>query len=1239
MKRQKEEFLNATTTSDAEEEEDERLEQLVTNNNSDNHEEEQENNSLITSSPQHKKKKIFNKSNHSTAVATTIITSIPDDFKSNIKFMDPKEAFLKNVSSNSFALNPSIPLPFYFLDATELNNRIFLFGKIETNNNNFVSCCVRIPKVSKNLFFVPKDIQDKALIDLDEEFENKIYEELSTILKISVDKFAFKFVKRKFTFEDDTIPYNKEVLMAKVIIYDLANFKVDLSTFKGSETFSKVLHTGISGLEQFILKRKLMGPSWLSIKNFKVISSFGAQMSWCKVELEIPDTTKENICVSIEDAERPVPPLVLMSIKLKTVLNEKKNANEIVAVCGIIQEYSFSGNSSELRKIVLARKIDDSSVESDNDKIILDFNEISLLNHFFAKLSSIDPDIFVGHNFLSFDLDILLHRWKELKGAKDDGYSKLGRLKRGIFPHLQSAPGGMGESTRAEKEILSGRLVCDTYLSAKEYLREKTYSLEDLRVSQLGETALPKDIRNPVYEGNASIISKYFSTKEGLTSICSFLEHDANVAIGLMNKLSLLPLTKELTNAAGNLWNRTLIGSRSERIEYLLLHEFHKQKYILPEKAKYSKTKGGENANPNQKKAKYTGGLVLDPKTGLHLNYILLLDFNSLYPSIILEKNICFTNFLYDDEEKSSHKKEETVLPKVIQTLLNRRKQAKRLMDSATNKVQKWQYDIRQRALKLTANSTYGCLGFIHSRFYCKQMAESITTEGRNILSATKQLIENDLKLSVIYGDTDSVMIATNLDNFDEAMQRGEEVKRRVNKQFGNGFLEIDIDGLFRRMLLLRKKKYGAVVHVKEGNEIKSILEIKGLDMVRRDWCDLSSNVCKYIVDVILRPNSNETLSPEEVVSNIHTHLREVADDVRNNRTSIDQFILTTALTKEPDQYTDASNHPHVQVALQMRKNGEAVRLHQRIPFVIAKKKDGTSSTKVAERAVHPDTFLEEQKNGTMEIDAEYYLSQQVFPPVLRLCEHIQQTDKAMLAECLGLEKKYFKTSYSGEENLEEYKVLTRQESVDDSFEDVELPCPFVCESCGKSIKFDITDTLINHVQNTTEMEVSEKSLSLLRCQHCDHKQTVEILMNQVQKNIRQLQRKYYSNQLKPSATTYRSHSDENTHVVSMQPGYGVFNGAIVSVKQVFTPQDLLLHLRYLSHIFDFQANVKVAFSKIDKERYSSLEKLKTIVPSVQADEWNELERLRLFVKKTLDKNGRQTVNLSDLFKLVSIQN
>lgn len=267
--------------------------------------------------------------------------------------------------------------------------------------------------------------------------------------------------------------------------------------------------------------------------------------------------------------------------------------------------------------------------------------------------------------------------------------------------------------------------------------------------------------------------------------------------------------------------SRTLLGGRAERNEFLLLHAFHEKGYIVPDKS-YGKSKKIEhepeqNEEPVQgkpikrciifrekyifppffygepfldwkyeicalnlyarfcifrtliilnfqigggkKKPQYTGGLVLEPKKGFYDNFILLMDFNSLYPSIIQEYNICFTtverknakteDFIPELPDESS---DAGVLPTEIRKLVESRRAVKNLLKNPDlSEELKCQYDIRQKALKLTANSMYGCLGFTFSRFYAKPLAALITSRGREILLQTKSLVEK-MNLDVIYG-------------------------------------------------------------------------------------------------------------------------------------------------------------------------------------------------------------------------------------------------------------------------------------------------------------------------------------------------------------------------------------------------------------------------------------------------------------------------------------------------------
>ena len=160
----------------------------------------------------------------------------------------------------------------------------------------------------------------------------------------------------------------------------------------------------------------------------------------------------------------------------------------------------------------------------------------------------------------------------------------------------------------------------------------------------LGKGNVRRDFDNEV------ALKTWASTRDGLMNYVRHCEADTYYIAAIALKVQVLPLTKVLTNLAGNSWARTLSGTRAERNEYILLHEFHRNKFICPDKI-YGKGKQkadedtveGEEGADAKKKDKYKGGLVFEPEKGLYDKFILVMDFNSLYPSIIQEYNICFT--------------------------------------------------------------------------------------------------------------------------------------------------------------------------------------------------------------------------------------------------------------------------------------------------------------------------------------------------------------------------------------------------------------------------------------------------------------------------------------------------------------------------------------------------------------------------------------------------------------------
>jgi DNA polymerase alpha subunit A len=927
--------------------------------------------------------------------------------------------------SGSSVLQDDGTLVMYWYDLHEEKyadpGTLYLFGKVQapcTSDNEdeepeWLSCCVKVSKVDRNMYIVPRktlrlpggEETDTPVSLVDFEDENCVFSEFKRNMereRLSVDGcIKGSPVTRFCTFDDDNVSRGLHQCLKYKCPPEVSEVP---KAARSGNSYCHIVGAETTCIEQLLLRRKIMGPCWLNISGAQPSSS---NFSWCKMEFGV--TGIKGINVAEEHRNTPSPSLRVMSLSIKTVFNEQKRRNEIVMLATTaVDQVSADAATPDWEKRtdsrVLLRAPEHRALPLDlrdtirGKELPIDVQptERALLNCFFARIHRFDPDIIVAHNIMGFDLEILLGRASENKCANWD---RLGRLRRRNQPPKVRA----GSNGANLAKYVAGRLLCDTYLSAKDLVRQTTYTLKELCKIQLG-------VGREIVESED--IPKHYSDTQNLLGLAHHTAKDTRLVLMLMTHLQIIPLSKQLTNIAGNLWTRTLRGGKAERNENLLMHEFFRArhdvsgtptKFLLPDKKGYSDKPGETKGRRVRKKAAYAGGLVLEPKKGFYDNMILLLDFNSLYPSIIREYNICFTTITTpelgeDGEEQLPDIPSDTpkgILPRVIKTLIESRgvvkQELKKAQPGSTNYQQ---LDIRQMALKLTANSMYGCLGFTFSRFYAKPLAMLITAQGRALLQRAKEITETSLGLEVVYGDTDSIMVNTRSNNYDEALAKGKEVIKKINEGYKS--VELDIDGVFSNMLLLKKKKYAAMtISGKDADgKLQYQRKTSGLDMVRRDWCPLSKEASGYVLDRLLGGRSRE-----DSVEAIHTYLRGLGEKIHDQ--AWEGFVITKQLTKMPHEYSDAKSQPHVQVAIKMIQRNEQVQAGQSIQYIVV---EGNTSS-IADRALTPKQFSADKD---AKIDYQWYLSTQVHPPISRLCEVIEGTDAARIADCLGEHKLRF---------------------------------------------------------------------------------------------------------------------------------------------------------------------------------------------------------------------------------------
>lgn len=524
-------------------------------------------------------------------------------------------------------------------------------------------------------------------------------------------------------------------------------------------------------------------------------------------------------------------------------------------------------------------------------------DEEEALSKFRQEILKLDPDIIIGWNVIDFDLKYLEGLFAKHKIPFDIGRNndKATLRLEGNFMRSSSAdiPG---------RQVLDGlNLIGDPFLQQAPSMRNaqfESYSLEDVSQEILGKGKLLKG------KARHEEIGKLYNhnTQKSHQEIADYNLNDCKLVYEILEKTKTVELAIERSELTGMPLDR--ITASIAAFDSLYIREARKRGLVSP------------TTRYREKEERIKGGYVHSTKSGI-FNNVLVMDFKSLYPSILCTFNIDPAAHLEAKEAKKEKnpiespnheffKNEEGVLPHIIHYLHKAREHAK-----------KEKKELASYAIKTIMNSFWGVLASPNCRYFNLNMANAITAFAREIIQTTAKEIEKK-GYKVIYSDTDSVFVETNLEK-DKANKLGKELQENINNFYKDyvkktynrpSYLELQFDKQFISMIIpqLRmqkedgeqkaaKKRYAGLVE-KDGKEE---LEITGMEAIRGDWTEAAREFQK---ELLMKLFKKEPIEPF-----IKSYVKKIKEGKLDS-----QLVYRKSIRKSLEEYTKTTP-PHVKAA------------------------------------------------------------------------------------------------------------------------------------------------------------------------------------------------------------------------------------------------------------------------------------------------------------------------------------
>lgn len=625
--------------------------------------------------------------------------------------------------------------------------------------------------------------------------------------------------------------------------------------------------------------------------------------------------------------------------------------------------------------------------------------ERDLLVAFKNFLFEHDIDIMTGWNIFGFDLEYLYTR-AVICGCVEE-FSHLGKIKdmetKMVYKKLSSS--ALGDNL-LKMLPMSGRYIFDLFQEVKREQKLDSYSLNHVSKVFLNDQKIdmsPKEMFARFVEGDPVKLSE----------VAEYCIKDTLLPHRLMDKLCNLLNLFEMAKAT---WvPLCFLSERGQQIKVFsqLARKAREVGFMIPTIRWNSSKVLTEDG--------YEGATVLDAHTGAYYTPITALDFEGLYPSIMMAHNLCYSTLVLDpkygniqgvkyEEFKIGDKiykfaqEVPSLLPEILAELKKFRKQAKRDMAQAEGDLKKV-YNGKQLAYKISMNSVYGFTGASKGILPCVAIASTVTYEGRHMIEQTKQHVEENFPGAVVrYGDTDSVMVEFDMQGrtgeaaLEYSWKLGEQAAEMCNALFKKP-KNLELEKVYWPYILYSKKRYAAKLWTqnKEGKMNMDYIDVKGLQVVRRDNTLFVRNTSKELLDVIL-----ESKNAEGAKALAHKRAQELL----TGQVPLDQLVLSQKLSDEykvkgesvsvTSSRANEISQAHVKVVVKMRERepGSEPQSGDRVPYVLVR--TDVKKASQGERAEDPQWV----KTHNIPLDYEYYFTNKFMNPVCDLLEPLVENPK-----------------------------------------------------------------------------------------------------------------------------------------------------------------------------------------------------------------------------------------------------